>query len=132
MAIATRHWILVGSRQRPVVFGGNKYGPDQDGKSEHIVLVEIAVSPEKEPAIMRAVKMIKLRNGQGSVKLVRVGVEGVESALVIDPTFRVSVTSDGRVGVLVRDPDGDVSTMTKEELSAAILAQIRRGKGKDG
>ena len=90
-------------------------------------MVEIAVSPEKEPAIMRAVKMLKLRNGQGSVKLVRVGVEG---ALVTDPAFLVPVTSDGRVGVLVRDPDGDVRTMTKEELLAAMLAQMRRGKDK--
>jgi hypothetical protein len=106
------------------------YGPEQDGKSEHTVVVEIAVSPEKEPAIMRAVKMLKLRNGQGSVKLVRVGIEG---DLVTDPTFRVSVTSDGRVvGVLVRDPNGDVPTMTKEELWAVILAQARRGKDRDG
>jgi hypothetical protein len=101
------------------------YGPDQDGKSEHTVVVEIAVSPDKELAIMRAVKMLKLRNGQGSVKLVRVGVAG---DLVTDPAFLVNVNREGRVGILVRDPDGDVPTMTKEELSAAILAQMQRGK----
>jgi len=103
---------------------GEGYGPDQDGKPEHTVVVEIATSPESEPAVIRAVKMLKLRNGEGSVKLVRVGVAG---ALVTDPTFRVSGTQDGRVGVVVRDPDGDVPKMTKEELSAAIRAQMRRG-----
>jgi hypothetical protein len=92
------------------------------------VVVEIATSPESEPAVIRAVKMLKLRNGEGSVKLVRVGVAG---ALATDPTFRVSVTQDGRVGVLVRDPDGDVPRMTKEELSAAIHAQMRRGQDKE-
>jgi hypothetical protein len=100
------------------------YGPDQDGKSEHTVVVEIAVSPETEPAIMRAVKMLKLSNGQGSVKLVRVGVAG---ALVTDPAFHVHVTGDGRVGVLVRDPDGDVPTMTKEELSEILAGRISQG-----
>jgi len=108
---------------------GEGYGPDQDGKPEHTVVVEIATSPESEPAVIRAVKMLKLRNGEGSVKLVRVGVAG---ALVTDPTFRVSGTQDGRVGVVVRDPDGDVPKMTKEELSAAIRAQMRRGQDKGG
>lgn len=103
------------------------YGPDQDGKSEHTVVVEITTSPEREPAVSRAVKMLKLRNGQGSVKLVCVGVAG---ALMTDPAFRVSVTQDGRVGVLVRDPEGDVPTMSREELSAAIRSQIRRGREK--